>query len=119
LVQQNATRVRSGWSGAEPRSRMVVVRDIDLQYTHVSLTGEEGCPAHEDEWCFPRSQRRVDSQEALDHLVSEMILLGCAESVVNYSHSIQKEKILRQLALDLGVRYEHGAGTDPNKAVAP
>jgi GT2 family glycosyltransferase len=115
LVQQNATRVRSGWSGNSPSPRTVVVRDLDLQYTLVKLVGADGSLTSQDEWCFPPNQRRVDSAEALDHAVSEMILLGCAESVVSHSRSAQKQGVLRQLACDLGVGYEqsHAPETDP------
>jgi GT2 family glycosyltransferase len=115
LVQQNAARVRSGWSGDGPGARTVVVRDLDLQYTLVELLGADGSLVPQDEWCFPANQRRVDSTEALDHAVSEMILLGCAESVVSHSRSTHKKRVLRQLARDLGVGHEqaHAPDTDP------
>jgi GT2 family glycosyltransferase len=115
LVQQNAARVRSGWSGGRPSARSVEVRDLDLQYTQVRLVGTEGSLAPEDEWCFPPNQRKVDSEEALDQAVSEMIVLGCAESVVSHSRSARKHSALRRVAGDLGVDYAlaHPADTDP------
>lgn len=112
LVQQNAARVRSGWHGGRPGARSVEVRDLDLQYTQVSLVGAESYLTAEDEWCFPPNQRRVDSEEALDHAVSEMIVLGCAESVVNHSRSARKHSVLHRLAGDLGVDYTQARAVD-------
>ncbi|RYB96102.1 glycosyltransferase [Nocardioides glacieisoli] len=112
LIKQNASRIRSGWSGAELAVRKIVVRDLDDEYTHVNLTDEDESLVREDEWCFTPSSQTVDSRASRDRVVCEMVLLGCAESVVHHFVSAQSEQGLSQLTRELGVTYSSAPHAD-------